>query len=89
MNMFMNVTGLPTEDPGGHCHLFSHSVFERWVTCHWAKVLISARRMFPAGERSGAFNGSRDIFQNFKKSVLRSFWLSAHPWNRIRMAIFH
>ena len=53
-------TGLLTEQPFDRCHVFSRSVFERWVTCHWAKVLISARRLFPWGRRKSAICGSRD-----------------------------
>jgi len=53
-------SGLPAEDSGGRCNVFSHSVFEVGVTCHWAKVLISARRLFPWGRRKSAICGSRD-----------------------------
>ena len=58
---------LRPHDPSGHCHVFPRSVFEVGVTCHWAKVLISARRWFPWGVRSGASNGSRNIFSKFRK----------------------
>ena len=53
-------TGLQTEQPFDRCHVFSHSVFEVGVTCHWAKVLISARRLFPWGERESPICRSRD-----------------------------
>ena len=29
------------------------------------------------------------FFKNFEEVGLAVFWLSANPWNRIRMAIFH
>ena len=60
-------TGLPAHEPSDHCHVFSRSVFEVGMTCHWAKVLISARRWFPWGVRSGASNGSPNFFLKFRK----------------------
>ena len=53
-------TGLQTEQPFDRCHVFSHSVFEVGVTCHWAKVLISARRWCPAGGRKSPICRPRD-----------------------------
>ena len=47
-------TLLRTDDSGGCFHVFSRSVFEVGMACHWAKVLISPRRWCPRGARSDA-----------------------------------
>ena len=52
--------------------------------------LVQKRVILFDFDTAGATDEIREIFfQNFEKSVLRSFWRRAHPWNRIRMAIFH
>ena len=86
-------TGLWTHDPSGHCHVFPRSVFEVGVTCHWAitgQKRLSRRGACARGVSARAHSMAREIFfQNFEKSVKRSLWRRADPWNRIRMAIFH